>query len=385
MKRFGFGILLLAVAVAGCGKREKPETKEDAAPPVTITVGDVRHDHQIALGVAALQADRMKAEFGIYLKEVKAREVYDLIEGDQPLARLMIKKVSGASAMPAAMERGEIQIGLGGITPVAKFIDNGQPIKIILPLHTDGDMLVMKKDSPIENWKDFVAAARKAKKPIRIGYKGPSAVAKLVFVGALKFEKIAFSDKGMAEGAKVLLINASGGKNMIPLLEKGEVDGIVMNQPIPAKVETKGLGKIVAELQNLPPAGKWTAHPCCIVVATETMLTKNRPVMLAFVKLLMGATKIINEDKVAAAELASKWTKQPQAVEDRSVPGIPYVARFTDSYARGLITWAEMMQDIGFFKKRLADKTPAQVVAEVVDPSLAAEAAEALSEKAPLK
>ena len=155
--RYGFIFAAVAaLAAAGCDKPSQP-TGGAAAPPVTLTVGHVGHDHHLALYVAAL--DRFRKDYGLGLREVKAREVYDLVESGQAVARLRLVKVGGGSRMPAAMSRGEIEIGLGGTLPVAKFADGGQPFKIICPLQADGDMLVMQANSPVTDWASFVAAA----------------------------------------------------------------------------------------------------------------------------------------------------------------------------------------------------------------------------------
>ncbi|HUU90654.1 MAG TPA: hypothetical protein VM238_05525, partial [Phycisphaerae bacterium] len=149
-----------AAVLTGC--QGEPPAKTDAP---SIKLGHVGHDHHLALYVAALEGERFKKDYGVYLEEVKPKEVYDLVDGGATLARLNFIKVGGGSRMPAAMSRGEIEVGLGGVVPVAKFADGGQPLKILCPLQTDGDMLVMQKDSPVADWASFVKAAKEGEKP----------------------------------------------------------------------------------------------------------------------------------------------------------------------------------------------------------------------------
>ncbi|MCK5114582.1 MAG: ABC transporter substrate-binding protein, partial [Phycisphaerae bacterium] len=208
----------IVIAVLGCNKSSQPQDPSDSAP-VMLTVGHVGHDHQLALFVAALEGERFKKASLPYLKEVKPREVYELIENGKKLALLRFVKVGGGSRMPAAMTRGELDIGLGGVAAVAKFADKGQPFKIICPLQTDGDMLVMRTGSEINDWDSFVAAAKNGKRPLKIGYKAPTAVAKLVFVGALKSAGIPFSQNPADKNARVVLINMMSEKSPLPLLE----------------------------------------------------------------------------------------------------------------------------------------------------------------------
>ena len=91
------GPALALVVLAGCGGGS------DGTAIPTLTIGHVSHDHQIALGAAALQPQLMKDRCGFHLEELKPRDVYRLRRGDTPLAELLIKKVGGGSRMPAAM------------------------------------------------------------------------------------------------------------------------------------------------------------------------------------------------------------------------------------------------------------------------------------------
>jgi hypothetical protein len=115
--------------------------------------------------------------------------VYELVEGEKTVAELHLEKVGGGSNMPAAMERGEIQVGLGGIPAVIFYVDKGSPFRILTPLNVDGDMLLVRPEFPADDWDSFVSAVKASEKPVRIGYKAPVAVAKLVFVGGAPGER----------------------------------------------------------------------------------------------------------------------------------------------------------------------------------------------------
>ncbi|MDZ7815087.1 MAG: ABC transporter substrate-binding protein [Planctomycetota bacterium] len=339
-------------------------------------VGHVGHDHQIALFVAALEGDKYK-EHGVWLKEKKKKEVYGLISKGTEIAELHLLKVGGGSRMPAAMERGEIQIGFGGVAAVAFFRDKGDPFKIICPLQTEGDMLVVKKDLPVEDWDSFIKYLRKRDKPVRIGYKAPVAVAKLIFMAALDEEGISHTtSEKKEEGAKVELVNLQGGKNMMPSLSAGTVDGFVMNQPQVSLAKIKGVGKVVADLAHLPPKGNWIDHPCCCVATTDEMIGKHRSELKQFMRLIYVATHEINSDKEMAAKLTSEWTKLPIEVENDSLPTIEYVAEFRESWKKGMFVWRRIMDDLGKFKKELKDKEDDEFWKLLVDETIMNEAVE---------
>jgi len=378
MKHLCVTLLTVVALMGGCsGDNGDPS---EQTPPVQLTLGHVGHDHQIALYIAALESERFKKDYGIFLKMVKDREVYDLIEDDKPIVRLRLIKVGGGSKMTETMARGEIQIGLGGVVAVAKFADKGAAFKIIAPLQTDGDMLVMKTGSPITDWASFVAAAKAADAPIRIGFKAPVAVAKLILEKALQAEGIQYGPDATA-GAKIILVNMRGGKNSLPLLSQGAIDGFVMNQPSVAIAEAKGVGKVVADLRDLPPAGHWHEHPCCCVAATEQTLREHGERVKSLLKLLRLATELIRKEPDLAVRRAHEWTKVPLDVEKASVPTITYTAAPTEQWRKGMIRWAAVMGDIKAFSGKYADMTPEQIVADVCDLSLAEAAEKELRER----
>ena len=330
-----------------------------------------------------------KKDYGIYLKEIKSREVYELIDGNNTLAQLQLIKVGGASNMPAAMERGEIQIGLGGVPPVASFIDKGNSFKILCPLQTEGDLLVVKPDFPADNWESFVEAVKNSEQPVKIGYKAPVAAAKLIFMRALKEEGITYNvqdaKESKEEKPKIELVNLQGDKNMMPSLASGAVDGFVMNQPEVSLTVHKKVGKVICDLADLPPKGKWKRHPCCCVSATADVIAKHKTAVRGLLKLIILSTEIVNKDKDLAIKDTVAWTKMDEEVERDSIASLFYLAIPDEGWKKGMITWAEIMNEIGQFKKQLKGKEPTQVVQEICDLTIIEEAHKELKTKGVIK
>ena len=349
----------------------------DAPGVPQLRVAHVGHDHHLALYAAALDSAEFKGEWGLWLEERKPREVYDLVEGGRTVARLLFIQTAGGSAMPAAMSRGEIDVGLGGTAAIAKFADRGHPIKIIAPLQTDGDQLVMRRGSGVTNWPSFVAAAKGDGRPLKIGYKEPMAVAKLILVCALEAEGVPYAYESRPD-AGVELVNFGSEKSPLPLLESGALDGFVMNQPGTAMAVHKGLGQVAAELRDLPPEGRWMRHPCCCVAATEAALREQPEAVKALLKLLHLSTARIRANPAWAVDAAVRWTRNPPEVEAQSVPTSDYGSEADDAWLRGLRTWHETVQAVSFLDGRYAGLSADEFVRAVTALELGRAAADEL-------
>jgi NitT/TauT family transport system substrate-binding protein len=359
-------IILSVALIAACGCTGEKEQNGSADKVPQIKLGHVGQDHHAALYFMAENPEMFKKDIGIYLKEMKFRVMYELIENGRTLARIETIKVKGGSGMPAAMERGEIQIGFGGVAAEAFQIDRGAEARIIAPLQTEGDMLVMKPDCSATDWNSWVEWVKKRERPVLIGYKAPVAVAKLIFERALKAEGIKYGKK-IGEGVKIVLVHTQGEKQTIPSLARGAVDGFVMNQPVPAVAVHKKLGKIICHLADLPPKGMWKEHPCCALYARKDLLKKHPEAIKAFLKLLLYATWKMGQVPELAVKSTSAWTKYSVEIESTSVPSITYLAVPTKEWLNGVKTWAKVMNEIGKFSKSLRGKKPGEIAREIVD------------------
>ena len=293
MKRafvLGFGMLL----IVSCTQRET----------AVLKVGFVGHDHQSALYVAALEHERTMADAGVTLKEVEAKKHYELMKGSKKLADVELYLSGGGSKMPTLMAQGHFELGFGGVAAVAFFTDKGSPIKIVAPLHTKGDMLVLNPKNPVNSWDGFVDWAKKIETPIRIGFKNPIAVAKLIFERALEEVGLTYTSDKSDRDKDILMVHMKGEKNLVPGIQNKIVDGYVSNNPWCAIAEDKGVGKIVADLNELPP-GIWKDHPCCCIGATDHAMAEKKIIIKEFLKLMILATNYMNEDPEVAIKDAS--------------------------------------------------------------------------------
>jgi NitT/TauT family transport system substrate-binding protein len=315
----------------------------------------------------------MRQACGLHLEALKPREVYRMVQGGRPIAELHVKKVGGGSRMPEAMSQGELDVGLGGIPAVVFFVDKGHDFKILCPLNVDGDMLLLGPGLAAEDWDGFVAAVKASERPVRIGYKAPVAVAKLIFVKACEAAGLACVPAGQGKAGQVELVNLQGEANTVPSLASGSVDGAVINEPAGSIAVHRKVARVVSLLSELPPEGRWKSHPCCCVCATGAVIAKHRAVLANLVRMIRAATDLINADKERAATLAHEWTRQPLEVESMSVPNIVYTVDPGEAYRRGLERWFDMMRELGKFEGVLKGLSNEEAFARVHDLSLLGE------------
>lgn len=371
MRKFLCMILVLMFVVSSFSAPKLPALK----------VGYAGHDHQTALYVACMEAERTKRNCGVYMKEVESKKHYEMYKGKKKIADVEIFKAGGGSKIPTMMSQGHFEVGFGGVAAFAFFVDKGSPMKIVSPLHTKGDMLVVPPDSKVDSWKSFVAWVKEQKKPVKVGYKKPVAVAKLIFESALKAEGISYTGDASKKDVKVLMVNMKGLQNLNPGLKNGTIDAYVANNPSCAIAESKGLGKIVADLNDLPP-GIWKDHPCCGIAANTKALKEKSEVIKELLKLVILATNYMNEfqDEVAVKD-ASKWLGTSIAVEKASIPTSGYTTVPSDDWKKKMYVWIDTMQEMGKLKGKLKDKKGAAVDPILFDFSLLEKAAKELKAK----
>lgn len=370
-------LLIFAFFLSGC--KQKKDVSEQSAP-VTIKLGHVGHDHHIALFVALDNASEYAKESKINVKVIEDRKLYELYDNDRKVADLEIVKVGGGSKMPAALAQNVIEVGFGGVAPVLASVDSGAPIKLISPLHYKGDMFVVRPDFKADSWDEFVAIAKTSEKPLRIGYKNPVAVAKVIFEEALKHEGITFSGDLSQTDVQVYMVNVNGGDKLNVSLGSGLIDGYAGNNPFPAIAVEKNMGRIICDLEELPP-GTFRNHPCCCIAAGTDALKNKSEAIVDLLVLFLQANETINSDLKSAVASAVRWIGTSEAVERMSIPTSGYSMEASDIWHQTMNKWIEAMNGLGIFRGTLRGLEPEKVSPIAYDLSLLESARKKLAQR----
>ena len=371
-------LFLMLLCLSGC--KQKETESENQTAPVIITVGHVGHDHHTALYVALDNAEYFAEESGINVKVIEEFKFYELYDKERKVADIQIVKVGGGSKMPTALAQNVIDVGFGGVAPVLASVDSGTPVRLISPLHYKGDMFVVKHDYQAKTWEDFVEIARKTEKPIRIGYKDPVAVAKIVLEEALKHEGITFGGDLSEQNLQVQMINVQGGGKLNVALSGDLVDGYVGNNPFPSIAVEKKIGRIICDLEDLPP-GTFRNHPCCCIASnTQTMQEKSEAIIDLLV-LFLQATETINNDLDAAVVSAVHWIGTTETVEKMSIPTSGYSMEPSEQWYQTMAQWVQAMHGLEIFRDKIQGLEPGQVAEAAYDFSLLEQARKKLEQR----
>lgn len=327
-------LLLASIIFISCGtKKEVP----------TVKLGHAPHDHHAPLYIAAAMGDYFKKNGGVYLKEITYKTDYQLYRDGELLANIKIDSSTGGINLIRKLDEKILDVSFGGVPAMIEMIDKGSRIKIIAPVNADGDALIVDKNMPVSNWKEFVDYIKESKKPVRIGYKVSTSVQNLIFESALNNEGISFSRELNAENVDVVVVNLHGPNNLLPALESHVIDGFVVMQPFPAMAEYSTNGKIISQLRDLPPSGDWNDHPCCALASGEDFIKKHEDIVEALIELFGKAAEYIGEHPHESAAITSKWLGTSVDVEALSLPTIRYKEEYNKEWNSGVDFWVSSL------------------------------------------
>jgi len=266
------------------------------------------------------------------------------------------------------------------VAPVLAAVDSGAPIKLISPLHYKGDMFVLRPDFKAENWEEFVAIAKTTENPLRIGYKNPMAVAKVIFEEALKHEGITFGGDLSQTDLQIHMVNVNGGSKLNVSLGSGLIDGYVGNNPFPAIAVEKNIGKIICDLEELPP-GTFRNHPCCCIAAGAGALKNKSEAIVDLLVLFLQANETINSDLKSAVNSAVRWIGTSESVERMSIPTSGYSMESSAQWHQAMNKWIEAMNGLDIFRGKLQGLKPDEVSLAAYDLSLLESARKKLAKR----
>ena len=158
------------------------------------------------------------------------------------------------------------------------------------------------------------------------------------------------------------------------------IDGYAGNNPFPAIAVEKKIGRIVCDLEDLPP-GTFRNHPCCCIAARTDAIENKADAIVDLLVLFMQANEAINNDLDKAVASATKWIGTSETVEKMSIPTSGYSLEASEEWYRTMAKWIEVMQGMNQFRGQLKGKTVEEVAALTYDFTLLEKAKQKLEER----
>lgn len=313
----------------------------------------VRTTHHTPLMVAAIKGEEFKA-FGTYLKPLIPREKYELVSGGKTIAIIDLILAKSGSESATMFAQGQIDLAMASVTAIMAGIDKGTKMHIVAPLQTEGMALVAPKDAKYSDFASFVAFVKASKLPVKVGYHSPTSAPKILLERALKEAGLKVTEDPNDYTAKVLLADLKETSNMLPALATRQVEAIVGPSPFPEVAVTKGAGKVVFDLRDMPPKGFWHDFPCCVVAASDAIIKADPKVVKALVDLTLKTNTWCNTHKTEVAKISADWIGIDLAAAQYST--LVFLPGFTQAWVRWAGVYMDLLDGMGNFKGSLKGK-----------------------------
>ncbi|WP_408998566.1 ABC transporter substrate-binding protein [Syntrophus buswellii] len=329
-----------------------------AAEIPTLKVGYIFTTHHTPFMVAATKGEAFKS-MGVYLRPLIAKDRYELVADGKPIANFQLIVAKSGTETASLFARNQLDLAMASVTAMMSGIDKGTPIKILSPLQTEGMGLVVPRESSLKDWNSFLAYVKKAKKPVKVGYHSPTSAPKIVLEGSLKFSGIRVTSDPTNMSAQVLLVDLKETTNMVPALASKQVEAIVGPSPFPEVAVSRGVGKIIVNLRDLPPKGYWYDFPCCVTAASELTIAKHPDIVQKFVELIAKTNVWCNKHRIEAGTLTAEWIGLPGDTARTSQ--LVYLPKFTKNWMHNADKYLTILNSMGNFTGRLKGKTIQEV------------------------
>jgi NitT/TauT family transport system substrate-binding protein len=321
-----------------------------------LTVAYRRDDHAAPLFDACLYPKEFSARYGLYLKEVKQRVLYSVLDGKRNTLSLRLASFDTDSAVLAALLSGSAQVGILASEEVLTAVLAAQPVRIVAPLQRRGDMLVTNRSVPAADWTEFVAWLKAQNRPLTIGYIGANSMTVLGFAQALEYENVKCAGTvpggGLSPGpetTKVKLIQADGWAVLAVELELGRLDAAILQEPAAALVSAVNGNRTIGRIDILPP-GRFEDRPGTVIAATDSTIRARGDDVGRFLELMAVATHYTNNRTRNTLAAVDNWLGTPPVLESIAMGNIGFSSRPDPSFTTGIWNW--------YFALRLRSAVP---------------------------
>jgi NitT/TauT family transport system substrate-binding protein len=211
----------------------------------------------------------------------------------------------------------ELDIGYVGLAPAITAVANGTAaVRYIAQVNREGSAIVVAKGATYNNLADLRGKV--------VTIPGHATMQDFLLRKAFKNERVPFSD------IKLLVLKPP---EMIPALDKGDMDAFIAWEPYPAKAVTSNTGKVLINSHSM-----WKDHPCCAVVAGDDFIKTYPEIIKKIQEVHTKACEFIKNNQDEAIDIGVKYTGMDKQTIKKALENILYngelqkqsVAEFVD-------------------------------------------------------
>ncbi|MEN6517641.1 MAG: ABC transporter substrate-binding protein [Methanospirillum sp.] len=157
------------------------------------------------------------------------------------------------------------------------------------------------------------------------------------------------------------------------LLATKQIDGYIAWQPFVSIATESRIAQLVEPSQDLPPAGEWINHPCCVLSTREDLLATNPQFVNSISAVTMLGSKYIADHPDESADILADWfvgrsnftygnvsVGSVDVMED-AIDTVRYTNEPTAGWVNGTKDFVAAQKALGLITGRLANATPAQM------------------------
>ena len=197
----------------------------------------------------------------------------------------------------------ELDIGYVGLAPAITAVANGTAnVRYIAQVNREGSAIVVAKDAPYNKVADLQGKV--------VTIPGHATMQDFLLRKAFKNEDIPFNK------IKLLVLKPP---EMIPALDKGDIDAFIAWEPYPAKAVMGNTGRILINSHAI-----WPDHPCCVAVSSDAFIKTHQEVINKFQDVHKRACDFIGSNQEEAIDIGMKYTGMDKQTVRKALAAILY-------------------------------------------------------------
>lgn len=175
------------------------------------------------------------------------------------------------------------------------------------------------------------------------------------------------------------ILDAKTSGAMPTLLATKQIDGYIAWQPFVEVAPVAHIGKVITYTGDLPPAGRWKNHPCCVLAARTDLQDRNPALVDAMGAVTILATRYVTDHPAESADLVAEWlagrgnftygnvSVSSVEVLNRAFPTVKFVNEPSEKWMNGQIEFIYTLRELKSLTGSLANTSDTESKAILFD------------------